>query len=170
MAPDAEGFGEGPPRAAGPRRPLAFALARDLRDFMEARGFREPAAALAERVAAAPRVTFRDTLLEMIRSRGLVDSRVCNAAGVDRRHYSKIRNDPDYHPKKETALSFAFALRLDPGETRRLLQAAGYAFTEGSRRDLICSYFLETRTYDAAVVNDALYSYDEPLLFGVREK
>lgn len=110
--------------------------------------------------------SFRDTLLEMIRARGLVDSHVCNAAGVDRRHYSKIRNNPDYHPTKVTVISFAFAMKLGIFEAAKLLRSAGYALSRSSDFDLICSYFLDTGEWDADTVNDALYAYGQPLICG----
>ena len=102
----------------------------------------------------------------MIRERGLVDSRVYEAAGVDRRHYSKIRNKADYRPTKETAVSFAFALRLGIRETEKLLRSAGYAFSESSDFDLICSYFIEEGEWNPAEVNDALWAYGQPLVCG----
>ncbi len=126
----------------------------------------EPPAGLAERLGAGRPPTFRDTLLGLIRARGLVDSHLCAAAGIDRRHYSKIRNDPRYQPSKATALSFAFALHLDIAQAKALLRSAGYALTDASDFDLICSYFLERGEWNAAEVNDALYAYGQPLICG----
>lgn len=127
----------------------------------------EPPDGLVARLAEKRLPAFRDTLLSLIRARGLIDSRVCQAAGVDRRHYSKIRNAPDYHPTKPTVVSFAFALRLGIHETVKLLRSAGYALSESSDFDLICSYFIEEKVWDANVVNDALYAYGQPLICGV---
>lgn len=151
-----------------PRMPCPEQL-EALREYMDIRRIRAeepPPPELASRLGAERPPAFRDTLLAMIRSRGLIDSHVCAAAGIDRRHYSKIRNSPSYHPTKATALSFAFALRLGLRETTRLLRSAGYALSDSSDFDLICSYFLEQGEWDANVVNDALWAYGQPLLCG----
>ena len=150
------------PRALSPARREA------IREYIQARRLagREPPPELVARLDAERLPPFRDTLLAMIRERGLIDSRVYEAAGIDRRHYSKIRNRADYRPTKVTAVSFAFALRLGIREAERLLRAAGYAFSEASDFDLICSYFIEEGEWDPAEVNDALWAYGQPLVCG----
>ena len=159
---------ESSPTPISARRPLAPEVLLALREYMELRRIsaQEPPAELVMKLKAERSPAFRDTLLAMIRSRGLIDSHVCSAAGVDRRHYSKIRNNPEYHPTKVTVVSFAFALKLGLSETAKLLRSAGYALSESSDFDLICSYFLETREWDSDTVNDALYAYGQPLICG----
>lgn len=158
-----------PPRRP-PRQPAPEVLDA-IREYMALQRIRaeEPPPELASRLESGRAPSFRDTLLSMIRSRGLIDSRVCAAAGVDRRHFSKIRNSSGYHPTKATALSFAFALRLGPRDAARLLRTAGYALSDSSDFDLICSYFLERGEWDANAVNDALYAYGQPLICGAME-
>ncbi len=150
------------PRALPPERREA------IREYIAVRRMRapEPPPDLVARLDAERLPAFRDTLLAMIRERGLIDSRVYEAAGIDRRHYSKIRNRADYRPTKVTAVSFAFALRLGIREAERLLRSAGYAFSEASDFDLICSYFIEEGEWDPAEVNDALWAYGQPLVCG----
>ena len=149
-------------------RPLSPARSAAIREYLQVRRMRAPAppSALAARLDAERLPAFRDTLLAMIRERGLIDSRVYEAAGIDRRHYSKIRNHADYRPTKTTAVSFAFALRLGIHEAEKLLRAAGYAFSEASDFDLICSYFIEEGEWNPAEVNDALWAYGQPLVCG----
>ena len=156
------------PPAPSARRPLNPVLREALREYIETRRLcvQEPPQALVERLQSERLPSFRDTLLTMIRSRKLIDSHVCAAAGVDRRHYSKIRNNPDYHPTKVTVVSFAFALRLNIRDAMKLLRSAGYAFSEASDFDLICSYFIEEGVWDSFTVNDALYAYGQPLICG----
>ena len=140
-----------------------------VREYIDARRLlasAPPPPSLLEKLRAERRPAFRDTLLSMIRERGLVDSHVCEAAGVDRRHYSKIRNDPAWCPTKTTAVSFALALRLSLREADRLLRSAGYAFSEASDFDLICSYFIEHGNWNANDVNDVLYTFRQPLVCG----
>ena len=149
-------------------RPVSAAFREEFREWRDARRFSmdAPPPELVARLGEKRPPAFRDTLLGMIRERALVDSSVCAAAGVDRRHYSKIRNDPEWRPSKTTAVSFAFALRLGPAEANRLLRSAGYAFSDASDFDLICLYFLESGRWNPNDVNDALWSYGQPLVCG----
>ena len=155
------------PRA--PRRPPDAETLSAVREYIDARRLfaaTPPPPSLLEKLKNDRKPAFRDTLLSMIRDRGLVDSRVCEAAGVDRRHYSKIRNDPDWRPTKTTVVSFALALRLCLADADKLLRSAGYAFSEAQDFDLICSYFIEHRNWNACDVNDVLHAFRQPLVCG----
>lgn len=105
--------------------------------------------------------TFSQMLLRMIDERGWKDPDVYHRANVDRKLFSKIRNSPQYHPKKETALAFAVALELSPEEADALLAAAGYAMSRADRRDLIVRYYLSRREYDIHRINLKLFSLNE---------
>ena len=107
--------------------------------------------------------TFSQRLLRLIEERGLTDSEVYNKAFVDRRHFSKIRNDEDYTPKKKTVLAFAIALGLSLDETKDLLDTAGFSLSRSSKRDVIVRYFLEQGIYDMFEINEVLYDYGEPI-------
>lgn len=81
---------------------------------------------------------------------------VYNAAGIDRRHFSKIITGEDYKPEKDTCLALALALRLTLPEATDLLQKAGYAFSRSSRRDIIIEYFFKRKIYDKFALNEVL--------------
>lgn len=67
---------------------------------------------------------FSETLLKLIDRSGKKDAEVYKKANVDRKLFSKIRNNPDYKPSKATAIAFAIALELSLPETRDLIARA----------------------------------------------
>lgn len=108
--------------------------------------------------------SFSTTLLHMIDQRGLSDSEVYKRANMSRQHFSKIRSNKHYKPKKQTVLALAIALELSLEDTRLLLERAGYALTHADERDIIVEYFINQRNYDIFDINLALYAFDQPLL------
>ena len=106
---------------------------------------------------------FQETLFSLIDRRGLKDSEVYNRANIDRRLFSKIRNDARYTPSKKTALALAIALELSLEETEDLLMKAGYALSNCNKRDWIVAYFIENQLYDLYEINLVLAEHNLPI-------
>ncbi|MET3697794.1 NPH3 family protein [Bacillus oleivorans] len=109
--------------------------------------------------------TFTQVLFQFIDQNGASDSEVYKKAGIDRRHFSKIRSNSNYHPKKNTVFALAFALELTLEKTDELLSTAGYSLSESETSDLIIQFCLEKKMYDIDLVNQALeYFSEKPLI------
>lgn len=108
--------------------------------------------------------SFHEMLFLKIDMSGMTDVEVYKRANMDRKLFSKIRSNPAYHPRKQTVLALAIALKLDLDETVDLLSRAEYALSPGNKGDLIVKYFIERGIYDIQTINFALYEYNLPIL------
>ena len=107
---------------------------------------------------------FTETLLALIDKTGKKDSEIYKKANIDRKLFSKIRNNMDYKPTKVTALAFAIALELTLDETKDFISRAGFAFSPSSKFDIIVEFFISQQNYDVFELNEVLFYYDQPLI------
>ena len=115
------------------------------------------------------RPSFCKVLLDHIDKAGVNDSEIYKKAGIDRRHFSKIRSNPNYHPRKNTTIALALALELDQKEAEKLMQAAGYTLSESETFDLVITFCIDRKIYDINDVNQALDYFSLKPLTGVIE-
>ena len=106
---------------------------------------------------------FQKLLFSYIDNRGLKDSDVYNKVNIDRRLFSKIRND-NYHPGKDTIIKLAIALKLDIDELEELLSSASYSLPKNNERDLIIRFSFINNIYNIDTINGFLYDYNVNIL------
>lgn len=101
---------------------------------------------------------FRDLLFKYIDDRDLKDSDVYNKVNIDRRLFSKIRNE-NYHPSKDTVILLGLALELNEDEIDELLKSASYSLPKNNIFDLIIRFCFKEKIYKLIEVNELLDSY-----------
>ena len=103
---------------------------------------------------------FQTLLFKYIDDRKLNDSDVYNKVHIDRRLFSKIRSDNNYHPSKETVILLGLSLELDEEEIEELLQSASYSLPKNNHYDLIIRFCFINKIYNIISVNDLLDEYN----------
>ena len=107
---------------------------------------------------------FQTMLFKLIDERNLKDSDVYNKVHIDRRLFSKIRSDKNYHPSKETIILLGLSLELSELEIVELLDSASYSLPKNNYFDLIIRFCFINKVYNINNVNELLYDYDCKLL------
>ena len=103
-------------------------------------------------------------LFKLIYSKDLKDSDVYNKVNIDRRLFSKIRSDKNYHPSKETVILLAIALELNEKELDNLLESASYSLPKNNKFDLIIRFCFINKIFKLTDINELLYEYNCKLL------
>lgn len=91
---------------------------------------------------------FIDSLTYYMKRLNYTSVQCYTAAGIDKKLFSKIKNNPEYLPSKTTILKFAFALHLNEKEAQQLLRTCGYILSDSIAEDVIAKYYLSKRIFD----------------------
>ena len=108
--------------------------------------------------------TFSELLIDMIDNKGMEYSDVYSRAMVDRKLFSKIKNNPEYHPQKITVLCLCIGAKLDLIEAKELLSRAGYALSPSDITDIIFAFFIENKHYSVIDIDIQLENYGLPCI------
>ena len=106
--------------------------------------------------------TYSEYLMYLIHQKNLTSKEVYDGSIVSKKVFSKIKNNPDYHPNKQTALRLCIGARLNLDESRDLLARAGYALSPCDKTDIIFSYFIENEIYDIIELDIQLEEHGLP--------
>ena len=109
-------------------------------------------------------VSFHDKLFELIDEAHIDNKDVWKRANLDRKHFSKIQCDRNYHPKKKTVMALCIALQLDLEQSKDLLARADWAFSPSSKVDLIVQKAIIDKQYDIMQLNVTLFKYTNEIL------
>lgn len=101
---------------------------------------------------------FQTLLFRFIDRTNLKDSDIYNRVHMDRRLFSKIRNE-NYHPSKETVILLGLALELNEDEIEDFLKSASYSLPQNNEYDLIIRFCFVNKIYDVIKVNTYLDEY-----------
>lgn len=108
--------------------------------------------------------SFHDKLFELINEAHIDNKDVWKRANLDRKHFSKIQCDQNYHPKKKTVMALCIALQLDLEQSKDLLARADWAFSPSSKVDLIVQKAIIDKQYDIMQLNVTLFKYTNEIL------
>lgn len=108
--------------------------------------------------------TYSEYLMYLIRERHMENVEVWKRAIVDKKIFSKIKNNANYHPNKLTALCLCVGAKLNLDESKDLLARAGYALSPCDKTDIIFSYFIENEIYDMIELDIQLEEHGLPCI------
>ena len=101
--------------------------------------------------------------MHLIWGKGFSEIQIYKTANIDRRLFSKIRSDADYHPQKQTILSLIIALHLNMEESSDLLARAGFALSPLNPIDTIYQFCIENAIYDFGIIDELIYEQTETI-------
>ena len=102
--------------------------------------------------------TFSELLFHYIDSSNLTEVQVYKKAFIDKRTFSKIRSNKNYHPSFGTIILFSIALKLSTSQFEDLLHSAAYSLPQNSYINITLKYCFDNKIYDIYRVNELIYA------------
>ena len=148
--------------------PLSYRRSARLRSLFNSTFYEEPSLHLSDTSLkdqlANIGPSFHDKLFELIDKAHLDNKDVWKRANLDRKLFSKIQCNKNYHPKKKTVFALCIALQLNLEESKDLLARADWAFSPSSKVDLIVQKAIIDKQYDIMELNITLFKYTNETL------
>ena len=102
--------------------------------------------------------TFQELLFKYIDKSEFTDLEIYKKAHIDRRLFSKIKSDVNYHPSFGTVSLLALSLMLSIENYELLLKSASYSLSTNNIHNIVLRYCFEHKLYDIFYVNNLLYT------------
>ena len=112
----------------------------------------------------AVKESFSSSVLKYMEQKRLSPSKLYKKAELDRKLFSRLKNDYMYQPTRTTAIKFCLGLELKIDEAEKLLEKAGYSLSKSQSFDLIIRYCIENGYTDIETVNEILRRFEEKTL------
>ncbi|MCI8291637.1 MAG: hypothetical protein HFJ25_05270 [Clostridia bacterium] len=102
--------------------------------------------------------TFNETIFNYIDKSNFSDVEIYKKAYIDRRLFSKIKSNSNYHPAFGTITLLALALELSTIEYEKLLKSASYSLPQNSYINITLKYCFDNNIYNINDVNNLIYN------------
>ena len=102
--------------------------------------------------------SFSELLFEYIDKLNISEVKLYKTAKIDRRIFSKIRSDYNYHPSFGTVTLLALSLNLSCYDYENLLKSASYSLPQNSYINITLKYCFDEDIFDISKVDEILYS------------
>lgn len=83
------------------------------------------------------RPIYLDVLCDMLNQHHMTNAEFYKKAHIDRRHFSKILNNYDYCPSRNTVFLMCLAIELNMQQMRNFLPLLGYSYSTDIETDII---------------------------------
>ncbi|MBQ3408532.1 MAG: hypothetical protein IJH12_04940 [Clostridia bacterium] len=101
--------------------------------------------------------TFTETLFTYMDNSNIRDTEIYKKATIDKRLFSKIRSNYEYHPSFGTVTLLALALKLTTEEYEHLLESASYSLPQNSYANITLKYCFDNKINDVVYVNSLVF-------------
>lgn len=106
-------------------------------------------------------LSFSDMFFKFLAAKGLTGPDVYKEY-YDRKIYSKMQSNKNYHPSKGIAILNCLGLHLNINEAAQLLGSASYAFNTNFDPDVVIMYCIMKKKWKMYEINSELEKYDLP--------